>query len=256
MTIAVRPLPLEGLPTRRALRLAEASAAPSRRRSRRSIAGRLAMSVFVSGLTAGIVATVALPSYAFDPVTGAAPLNGASGAPAPGPTQALAVDGDVQQAATTADRLTATLPPAVKRRELAKQFAQYTGPSAAEYAADPHHLPFSLASVFATAESYMGVPYVFGGADPSGMDCSGFVMFVYAQYGVSVAHSVHMEDAAGVRISKADARPGDLVVFDDLSHIGFYAGHGRILDAPDVGRNIQERAIWSSAVHYVRLGLR
>lgn len=218
------------------------------------------MSVVVSGLTAGMVATVALPSYAFDPVArdAGSPSTGAAAAlVTPGPTQALAVDDDARQAVAPVDRLTATvLTAAQKRRAFAAKFAAYTGRTAAEYAADPDHLPFSLKSVFATAESYLGVPYVFGGADPSGMDCSGFVMFVYARYGVSVAHSVHMEDAAGVRIAKADARPGDLVVFNDMSHIGFYAGNGRILDAPDVGRNIQERALWSDDVHYVRLGLR
>lgn len=268
MTVAVRREPHEVLPTRR---VAHRATVPSRatgsglgsiqpkHRGHRPLWLRITMSVVVTGLTAGIVATVALPSYAFDPVArdGGAPLAGATAAATPGVTQGLAVDTDVQQAVVATDRLTSTVLTATqKRRALAAKFAQYTGKTAQQYAADPHHLPFSLKSVFATARSYLGVPYVFGGADPSGMDCSGFVMFVYAQYGVSVAHSVHMEDAAGVRIAKADAQPGDLVVFDDLSHIGFYAGDGRILDAPDVGRDIQERPIWSDAVHYVRLGLR
>lgn len=246
------------------------------------------MSVVVSGLTAGIVATVALPSYAYDPVAldGGAPLHeaaqhdsalhdagphdsapqdsGLTDAPAAqaavtasGPTQALAVGDDVEQAVAPVDRLTSTVRTAAqKRRAFAEQFAQYSGKTAAEYAADPNHLPFELKSVFASAKSYLGVPYVFGGADPSGMDCSGFVMFVYARFGISVAHSVHMQDAAGVRIAKGDAEPGDLVVFDDGSHIGFYAGNGRILDAPAAGRSIQERDIWTDAVHFVRLGLR
>lgn len=244
---------------------AEAAPAPAptpafaTRRARRPVWMRLTMSVVVSGLTAGMVATVALPSYAFDPVArdAGSPSAGVVASVGPSGTQALAVDVDAQPAVAPADKLTATLLTAAqKRRAFARKFAQYTGKTAAEYAADPNHLPFSLKAVFATAESYMGVPYVFGGADPSGMDCSGFVMFVYARYGVSVAHSVHMEDAAGVRIAKVDAEPGDLVVFNDMSHIGFYAGNGRILDAPDVGRNIQERPLWSDDVHYVRLGLR
>ncbi len=274
MTDAVRRQTTEVLPTRRMARRAEAARVPPRpgrsgsdRSGRRPVWARLTLSVLVSGLTVGIVATVALPSYAFDPVAtgGSASLDsgsvGAQGAAAvvvtAGPTQALAVDGGAQQAVAPRDKLTSTVPtPVQKRRAFAAKFARYSGKTAADYAADPDHLPFSLKAVFATAESYLGVPYVFGGADPSGMDCSGFVMFVYARYGISVAHSVHMEDAAGVRISEADAQPGDLVVFNDMSHIGFYAGNGRILDAPSAGRNIQERAIWSNAVHFVRFGLR
>ena len=88
------------------------------------------------------------------------------------------------------DTFQATSSATLLRREYATQFASYSGPSAADYVkayvSNPAHPPFSLDAVYNTALQYIGVPYVFGGADPSGFDCSGFIMFVYAQYGVSL----------------------------------------------------------------------
>ena len=94
------------------------------------------------------------------------------------------------------------------------------------------------------------MPYVFGGANPSGFDCSGFIMFVYAQYGVNLPHSVHAQDGIGTPISQADAQPGDVVVFNDDSHDGFYAGNGMILHAPYPGARVRVQKLWTSDVHF------
>ncbi|WP_375401306.1 C40 family peptidase [uncultured Amnibacterium sp.] len=205
---------------------------------------------------AALVATIALPSYAFDPKSAATVSAGGARSDVLGHSQNLAVDEGVQEQHAAADSLSATLPAVLKRQAYAQKFSAYTGPSAADYAKNPAHPSFSLDAVYNTALQYRGVPYVFGGANPSGFDCSGFTMFVYAQYGISLAHSVHMQDAVGTPISPADAQPGDLVIFNDESHEGFYAGDGNILHAPNTGGRVRVQPLWSTAVHFVRLGLK
>jgi cell wall-associated NlpC family hydrolase len=115
--------------------------------------------------------------------------------------------------------------------------------------------PFSLPAVVATAKQYIGTPYVFGGATPAGFDCSGYVMYVYAQHGISLAHSVTLQDQVGTTIPESEAQPGDVVVFNDDSHDGFYMGNGMIMDAPKPGGSVSIRPIWSSNYHIVRFGI-
>ncbi|MDM7889669.1 C40 family peptidase [Curtobacterium sp. RHCJP20] len=143
------------------------------------------------------------------------------------------------------------------RAQTAKQYSSYSGPSANEIAttAAAANTPFSLPAVVATAKQYIGTPYVFGGADPSGFDCSGYIMYVYAQYGISLAHSVPLQDAAGTTIPESQAQPGDVVIFNDGSHDGFYMGNGMIMDAPKPGGSVSIRPIWTSSYHIVRFGI-
>jgi cell wall-associated NlpC family hydrolase len=223
-------------------------------------AARVFFSLLVMAFAGGLVATIALPSYAFDPTASAAvqPLRPTAD---PGGKQRMTVGGvhiatakrDSYSATTTAELVAAAAEK--KRAAYAKAYASYTGPSAEDYLKNPAHPPFSLSAVYQTALRYQGVPYVFGGADPSGFDCSGFVMFVYAQYGVKLPHSVYSQDQIGTRISQADARPGDIVVFNDDSHDGFYAGDGMILHAPYDGRSVRVQPLWTSDVHFIRFGI-
>jgi cell wall-associated NlpC family hydrolase len=143
------------------------------------------------------------------------------------------------------------------RAATAEQYSSYTGPTAAEYAASSSaaDAPFSLPAVVATGKQYIGTPYVFGGADPSGFDCSGFIMFVYAQYGINLAHSVPLQDQAGTTIPESEAQPGDVVIFNNEAHDGFYMGNGMIMDAPKPGGTVQIRPIWTSDYHIVRFGI-
>lgn len=161
--------------------------------------------------------------------------------------QAAAAQADAAKAAETQ----------AARAETAKQYSAYSGPSADEIAttAAAADTPFSLPAVVATAKQYIGTPYVFGGADPSGFDCSGYVMYVYAQYGISLAHSVPLQDAAGTTIPESEAQPGDVVIFNDGSHDGFYMGNGMIMDAPKPGGSVSIRPIWTSNYHIVRFGI-
>ena len=85
------------------------------------------------------------------------------------------------------------------------------------------------------ALQYLGVPYVYGGASPSGFDCSGLVMYVYAQLGISLGHYTGAQWGETLPISASQAQPGDLVFFSGVSHVGIYIGGGQFVDAPHTG---------------------
>jgi cell wall-associated NlpC family hydrolase len=85
------------------------------------------------------------------------------------------------------------------------------------------------------ALGYLGVPYVWGGASPSGFDCSGLVMYVYAQLGISLPHYTVAQWNATVPISSSEMQPGDLVFFNGLGHVGIYIGNGQFVNAPHTG---------------------
>lgn len=89
--------------------------------------------------------------------------------------------------------------------------------------------------VVGIAMQYLGVPYVWGGASPSGFDCSGFSMYVYAQVGVSLPHHAASQYGMGSPVSKDQLAPGDLVFFNGLGHMGIYIGGGQFIHAPHSG---------------------
>jgi len=95
--------------------------------------------------------------------------------------------------------------------------------------------PSQYGGVVGIAMRYLGVPYVWGGASPSGFDCSGFVMYVYAQIGVSLPHSSYAQYGYGSPVSRSQLQPGDLVFFDGLGHVGIYIGGGSFIHAPHTG---------------------
>jgi len=91
------------------------------------------------------------------------------------------------------------------------------------------------------AMQYLGVPYVWGGASPSGMDCSGLVVVVYGQLGISVPRTAAAQYSAGTPISYGELAPGDLVFFGygGISHVGIYIGGGSMIHAPFEGEVVQ-----------------
>ena len=95
--------------------------------------------------------------------------------------------------------------------------------------------PATHGGVVGIAMQYLGVPYRWGGASPSGFDCSGFVMYVYAQVGVSLPHSSYAQYGMGSPVSRDQLQPGDLVFFDGLGHVGIYVGGGSFIHAPHTG---------------------
>lgn len=92
------------------------------------------------------------------------------------------------------------------------------------------------------AKAYLGVPYVFGGEDETGMDCSGLVQRVLADLGIDAPRVVQDQADIGVEVgSLAEARPGDLLVTNGEKHIVIYAGDGKIIHAPSPGKNVELR---------------
>ncbi len=91
---------------------------------------------------------------------------------------------------------------------------------------------------------YLGVPYVWGGASPGGFDCSGLVMYVYAQLGISLPHYTVAQWSATEPVSLSAAQPGDLIFFDGESHVGIYLGNGQMVDAPHTGSVVRVESIY------------
>jgi cell wall-associated NlpC family hydrolase len=86
------------------------------------------------------------------------------------------------------------------------------------------------------AMQFLGVPYVWGGASPSGFDCSGLTMYAYAQVGISLPHFTGAQWTAGPHVSSDQLAPGDLVFFTpSLGHMGMYIGGGSFIHAPRTG---------------------
>lgn len=90
------------------------------------------------------------------------------------------------------------------------------------------------AQVVETSLRYLGVPYVWGGESPSGMDCSGLTKYVYAQHGVSLPHNAAMQFNLGVPVPNDQLQPGDLIFWGpgEPHHVAMYIGQGKYIEAP------------------------
>ncbi len=95
--------------------------------------------------------------------------------------------------------------------------------------------PSNYGGVVGIAMQYLGVPYVWGGASPSGFDCSGLIAYAFAQIGVSLPHSTYALWGMGVPVSRDQLAPGDIVFFSGLGHAGIYVGGGSFIHAPHTG---------------------
>ena len=253
--LVVQTTATPGLPAPTAPRFSR----PSSAKIRSSVLSAAVMTLVVPGL----FATVALPAYAVSPVD-------KSGEEATTQLQAikktdaqnLAVASAAASVAASRDGFSATTPEelAVARAAEAEAAASAaaaavaaSGPSISDLLANPPYPSFDLAAVAAVAQQYQGVPYVYGGASPAGFDCSGFVSYVYAQFGISLPHSVSGIAASGTAISTDAALPGDIVTLP--GHNGIYLGNGMFIDAPDYGDVVRIRPIYDSGYYIVRIGI-
>lgn len=90
--------------------------------------------------------------------------------------------------------------------------------------------------IAAIAQRYLGVPYVYGGASPSGFDCSGLVQYVHNIVGISIPRVAVDQSKGGQAVSKANLQPGDLVFFGNpVTHVGIYIGNSQFIHAPKTG---------------------
>lgn len=118
-----------------------------------------------------------------------------------------------------------------KTNEIKKTVAKYT-PSRGT-------ANLSQGSVVSYASNFIGTPYSWGGSSPStGFDCSGFTKYVYSHFGISLGRSTYNQINDGVRVSKDDLQPGDLVFFgsnNDPQHTGIYVGGNSYIHSPRTG---------------------
>ena len=86
----------------------------------------------------------------------------------------------------------------------------------------------------------VGVPYRWGGSSlTGGFDCSGLVYWAYGRVGVEVPHSSYALFDIGRRVPRARMKPGDVLFFSGLGHVGLYLGRGRMVHAPQSGRTVE-----------------
>ena len=122
-----------------------------------------------------------------------------------------------------------------------------TGPGATSA---PLPAPSSVAAgAVGVALGELGAPYVPGGADPSGFDCSGLVSWAYARAGhPGLPHFTGALWTSGTRVnSTGELAPGDLVFFDGLGHVGMYIGGGQFVEAPHSGDVVKVSSLASRA---------
>jgi cell wall-associated NlpC family hydrolase len=214
---------------------------------------RTAITMFTAS---GLLATSALPAYAYDPEVAAMAKFTTTN-----PEDIVQTEGTQDLTVAAANTVqfvrgeyaseSAAL---VLRQQTISNYRAYNGPTAADYVKNPPFSSVSAEQVLQVAAQYVGTPYVFGGSNPRGFDCSGYVMFVYAQFGVELRHSVTAQARVGIIVSPEDARPGDVVIFNDHSHNGIYAGNGQFYHAPLPGDRVKLAPIFDPRHYFVRLG--
>lgn len=124
----------------------------------------------------------------------------------------------------------------------------YTGYISSDYVT--YEAPVSVSSsaasdslgeqIVAKAEEYLGTPYVYGGASPSGFDCSGFTSYIFSLFDISINRTADYQVFNGTSVSVEELKPGDLVFFSEgntgyASHVGIYAGGGQFIHSANGG---------------------
>ena len=223
---------------------------------------RKVISYATMAISAGVITTFGLPAYAFSPeIAAQAAFTTASAGDF--------VEGEDTQDFTVGALVKATFvsteakyktgsASAIIYRQTIKDYIKWNGPTAEDWIANPKYPRMSPELIMKVAAQYVGTPYVFGGENPRGFDCSGYVKYVFAQFGIPMHHSVTGQDymvemGLAVRVKLEDARPGDLVIFNNLSHDGIYAGNGQFYHAPRRGDDVKLAPIFTEAYHLIRV---
>ena len=116
------------------------------------------------------------------------------------------------------------------------------------------------AQIVQMAQQYMGTPYVWGGSRPGGFDCSGFIYYIYGQFGISLPRMSDGQFEMGRAISGDNLLPGDLVFFTTYepgaSHVGIYLGGGRFIHASSAAGEVTITPLGKSYYQERYLGAR
>lgn len=232
----VHPLPETPAPGARAGR--------TFRRSRRVIP-MLTMGLVVPGM----VAAIGIPAYAFPAASMEVAVAKAQETAFEEASQSVellvAADIEVEER----DEYKTTSAAELERRRLER--AGIHGPG--NPLTNPPAAPYDQGAVVDIAYRYLGVPYQFAGSSPSGFDCSGLTMYVFAQVGISLPHSSSAQGAM-TSIAASAAKPGDIVVLDGGGHVGIYLGGNQMIHAPYPGTKVRVGTLWGS-YWFVRPGI-
>lgn len=105
-------------------------------------------------------------------------------------------------------------------------------------------------SILAAARSKIGSPYVWGAAGPNAFDCSGLTTWAYRQVGKEIPRTSYAQAAQGQKVSRDQLQPGDIVVFySGASHVGIYAGNGKVVHAVTQGTPLNESPMDNMPFH-------
>jgi peptidoglycan DL-endopeptidase CwlO len=148
----------------------------------------------------------------------------------------------------------AVLAPAASGVPAASGLPAATATAAADFAAalagaqDQRTGQPSGADVIASAEKYLGVPYVFGGTTSSGLDCSGLVQRAYGDLGISLPRIAADQAKVGTAVASLDqARPGDILGFGDPAHhVALYLGNNTMIAAPEPGDRVKIQSVYET----------
>lgn len=120
------------------------------------------------------------------------------------------------------------------------------GSSTAESIPAPTNTNAGAAS---SAESQTGTPYVWGGSQPGGFDCSGLIKWAYEQIGKNIPRTSQDQMAAGVPVSLDNLQPGDIIgYYSGNSHVGIYVGNGQVVHAPTSGDVVKYAGVYDMPV--------
>ena len=209
-------------------------------------------SAIVMSVTAGFIATAALPAYAFSPAVTA--MSGLTGALDGADAQSITI---ARQSAIDFERGSYGVMSAsdLERMNNRNNYLSYKGLTAFDYAANPTYTELNPDDIMKVAAKYVGTPYVLGGENANGLDCSGYTRLVFAEFGILLPHSVNAQshDPHLRRILRSEAQPGDIVILNDHSHEGIYAGPGMFFHAPFSGDRVKLAPIFTDSYFIARV---
>jgi cell wall-associated NlpC family hydrolase len=220
-------------------------------------AGTVGRRTAVIAASSGLVVSMGVTAADASPMTGEPETASSTGAAKAGAlltvsTTALKAPADGKVTLASATVASVTPKPKPKPKPVVRPAASEQISRSAERAPlEVGTLSATRANILSIAARYVGTPYRYGGTTPSGFDCSGYTQYVFNQVGVSLPRTSSAQAAAGTRVSRSEALPGDLVW--KPGHIGIYAGDNMMYHSPQTGDVVKLREIYSSEFVFIRV---